>query len=221
METTNNGSLVTSPDTSDCDFSSAKLDQSPHRNTTQSAPTDSQLNDLKAQLEAAERQRQYNEIKSKLDAIQGQGNELNEFEGAMQIPDTEKVMQIKRQSQHLIERIIKRLTHMLSPRPVVGNLIAIGLAFIALHFLRHEVTLAGFGKYQNYIGTGLLIFGAIQVIKSSTRSLFIPVVTMIAGAIISHTLTHSEHFLGYTAQFYQYVMITGIIGLGISVLTID
>ena len=221
METTANGPLMTPADTSDYVFSSSKLDQSQHRNTAQSAPTEVELNDLKAQLEAAERQRQYDEIKSKLDAIQGQGSEPNEFEGAMQIPDTEKVMQTKRQSQHLIEKIIKRVTHMLSPRPVVSNLIAIGLAFIALHFLRHEVTLAGFGKYQNYIGTGLLIFAALQVIKSSTRSLFIPVVTMIAGAIISHTLPHSEHFLGYTAKFYQYVMITGIIGLGISVLTID
>ena len=221
METTANGPLMTSADTSDCDFSTPRSDQNTYNNATQLAPTESQLNDLKAQLEAAERQRQYDEIKSKLDAIQGQGSEANEFEGAIQIPDTEKVMQTKRQSQHLIEKIIKRVTHMLSPRPVVGNLIAIGLAFIALHFLRHEVTLAGFGKYQNYIGTGLLIFGAIQVIKSSTRSLFIPVITMIAGAIISHTLPHGEHFLGYTAQFYQYVMITGIIGLGISVLTID
>lgn len=221
METTANGPLMRSTDTSGYDFSSSKSDQSQYSNTTQSAPTEVELNDLKAQLEAAERQRQYDEIKSKLDAIKEQGSEPNEFEGAMQIPDSEKVMQTKRQSQHLIEKIIKRVTHMLSPRPVVGNLIAIGLAFIALHFLRHEVTLAGFGKYQNYIGTGLLIFGAIQVLKSSTRSLFIPVVTMIAGAIISHTLPHGEHFLGYTAKFYQYVMITGIIGLGISVLTID
>ena len=176
---------------------------------------------MKAQLETAERQRQYDEIKSKLAAIQGQGNKPNEFEGAIQVPDTEKLMQTKRQSQHLIEKIIKRITHMLSPRPVIGNLVAIGLTFIALHFLRHEVTLAGFGKYQNYIVTGMLIFAALQVIKSSTRSLFIRVVTMIAGAIISHTLPHGEHFLSYTAKFYQYVMITGIIGLGISVLTID
>ena len=110
---------------------------------------------------------------------------------------------------------------MLSPRPVVGNIIAIGLAMVALHFLRHEITLEGFGKYQNYIGIGLLIFGATQVVKSGTRSLFIPMVTMIAGAVISHTLPGGEHFLGYTAKFYQYVMITGIIGLGVSVLTID
>ena len=221
MGASTSGPMMTSPDTSNCDFSKPGLDQHAYNNTAQIAPTEADLNELKSQLEAAERQRQYDEIKSKLDAIQGQSSEPNEFEGAIQIPDTEKVMQTKRQSQHLIEKIIKRLTHMLSPRPVVGNLIAIGLAFIALHFLRHEVTLAGFGKYQNYIGTGLLIFGAIQVIKSSTRSLFVPVITMIAGAIISHTLPHGEHFLGYTAQFYQYVMITGIIGLGISVLTID
>lgn len=214
METTSNKPLTT-----DFDFSGP--DHYSSNNINQTAPTEAELNALKAQLEAAKRQQQYDEIKSKLDAIKEQGNEPNEFEGAMQIPDSEKVMQTKRQSQHLVEKIIKRLTHMLSPRPVVGNLIAIGLAFIALHFLRHEVTLAGFGKYQDYIGTGLLIFAALQVIKSSTRSLFIPVVTMITGAIISHTLPHGEHFLGYTSKFYQYVMITGIIGLGISALTID
>ena len=190
--------------------------------TTNTAPTEAELAELKSQLEAAERQRQYDEIKSKLDEIKGQdGQQSNELEGAIQELDTERVMQSKRNTLHLVEMIIKRFTRMLSPRPVVGNLIAIGLTFVALHFLRHEVTLAGFGKYQDYIGTGLLIFGAIQVLKSSMRSLFIPVVAMIAGAIISHTLPHGEHFLGYSAQFYQHMMIAGIIGLGISVLTID
>lgn len=213
MGATANGSLISPIDSQNNDqietTDSEQMD---------SAPSEADLNTLREQIAAAERQREYDDLKARLENIQGQGNDL---EGAIQTPDAEKVLHTKRKSTPLIERIILRITQMLSPRPVVGNIIAIGLAMVALHFLRHEITLEGFGKYQNYIGIGLLIFGATQVVKSGTRSLFIPMVTMIAGAVISHTLPGGEHFLGYTAKFYQYVMITGIIGLGISVLTID
>ncbi|ABS78554.1 hypothetical protein CbuD7D7780_11735 (plasmid) [Coxiella burnetii] len=88
-------------------------------------------------------------------------------------------------------------------------------------FLNTEITLHHFDKYQHYIGVGLLIFGGIQIIKSSTRSLFIPLIATIAGAVISHTLPNGQMLFTYNATFYQSLMVTGIIGLGISVLNID
>jgi hypothetical protein len=88
-----------------------------------------------------------------------------------------------------------------------------------LTFLNSELTLAHGQQYQHYIGIGLLTFAAIQVIKSGTRSLLIPMLATILGAVISR-LTSSETLLTYSASFYQYLMVVGIIGLGISVLTI-
>jgi len=67
----------------------------------------------------------------------------------------------------------------------------------------------------------LLAFAGLKVIKSATRSLLLPLVATALGAIVSHTLGHHHTLFGYGATFYQYVMIVGIIGLGISVLSID
>jgi hypothetical protein len=64
----------------------------------------------------------------------------------------------------------------------------------------------------------LLISAAIQILKSSTLSLFVSMITMITGAIISHTCTHDKHFLGYTERFYYFVMISATMCLGISML---
>jgi hypothetical protein len=148
-------------------------------------------------------------------------NTPNEFEGVMQIPDTDKILHTKRKSTHFMEIFISRLTRMLSPRPIIGNLIAIGLAIFALAFLHSELTLHHFGKYQHYIGVGLLVFAGLQIIKSSTRSLLLPLLATVAGAIISHSLPNGQTLFTYGATFYQYVMIAGLIAVGFSVLNID
>ena len=71
------------------------------------------------------------------------------------------------------------------------------------------------------MGIGLLLFAAVQVIKSGTRSLFLPLLAMVVGAIVSHTLGDGETLFSYGSDFYQYMMITGVIGAGLSVLIIE
>lgn len=64
----------------------------------------------------------------------------------------------------------------------------------------------------------LLISAAIQIPKSSTLSLFVSMITMITGAIISHTFPHGEHFLGCAQTSYHFAMISATMCLGISML---
>jgi hypothetical protein len=71
------------------------------------------------------------------------------------------------------------------------------------------------------IGIGLLLFGGVQIVKSATRSIMLPLVATIAGAVLSHSLPAGQTVLTYGANFYQYLMIVGIVGLGMSALMID
>jgi hypothetical protein len=187
-----------------------------------SNPTDTDINNLKSQLDDAKRQYEYEKLKDQLaDITLKSVNTPNEFEGGMQVPDTDKVLHTKRQSTHLMEMIISRITKMLSPRPIIGNIIAIGVAIFALVFLQTEVTLHHFGQYQHYMGVGLLIFAGLQIIKSSSRSLLLPLLATVSGAVISHSLAPDQTLFTYGATFYQYMMIAGIIASGFSVLNVD
>lgn len=191
-------------------------------NTFDASPSLQEIEKIKEQLAALRRQQEYANLKKELAEVTAQAvNTPNEFEGAMQLPDSEKVLQTKRSTKQFSEILLARVIKMLSIRPIIGNIIALGIAAFALIFLNTELTLSHGQQYQHYIGIGLLTFAAIQIIKSSTRSLLIPILATILGAVISHSLASSETLLTYSANFYQYLMITGIIGLGISVLTID
>lgn len=188
----------------------------------QPTPSHDDINELKAKRDELKRLKEYEKLKAEIADIAMQAsNTPNEFDGAMQQPDTEKRLSTKRSVRSITEMIIARVTHMLSPRPVIGNLIGIGVAIIALIMLNTEMTLKQGNHYQHYLGLGLLVFGAIQIIKSSSRSLFIPTLAALVGAVVSHTLTQHETLFTYGTAFYQYLMIAGIIGLGIAVLNID
>jgi multisubunit Na+/H+ antiporter MnhG subunit len=109
---------------------------------------------------------------------------------------------------------------MLSPKPVIGSLIALGLAIFALVLMQDDITLHNFGTYKNYISIGILVFAGLHVIRSSMRSLFVPLLITIAGAVISHFLANGETLFSYHAAIYQYVMIAGIFGICISMFNI-
>lgn len=177
---------------------------------------------LQHKIETAKKHQEHQRLKQELENIATETASMTDaYQGAMQTPDTQRALHTKRNGWHLIELLQTRFIRMLSPRPIIGNLIAIGIMLVALFFLQHEVTLHHFEKYRHYIGVSLLCFAGLQIIKSSSRSLILPLLAMVIGAMISHTLTPHETLLSYGTTFYQYVMIVGIIGLGISAITID
>jgi len=62
-------------------------------------------------------------------------NTPNEFSSAMQYPDTYNVLKSKKKNKSFFDLLYARLIHMLSPRPVIGNFIALGLAAIAVYIV--------------------------------------------------------------------------------------
>lgn len=179
--------------------------------------TDDVLRELKEEMAEAKRKAEYQKLQQELKRLK----ESNEFEGAMQMPDTEQVLRTPRKRHHIIDILLGRLGRMFSIRPIIGNLIGIGLAFFALYYIYHEINMAGFTSYQGYFGIGIQLFAALQIIKSGTRSLILPVTAVVFGTIAAHTIPHHHLLFGYNAQFFNHLAIVGIIGMAASILSID
>ncbi len=164
----------------------------------------------------------YDQFKSDMHDITYRAAHMpTEFDGAMQIPDTQRVLKTKRKGGHFFDVLFDRLQQMFALRPIIGNVIALLMAGVVLYYIFHEVSLAGFGKYQAYFGWGIQLFAAIQIIKSGTRSLLLPFLAMVIGASVSQHLGGHETLLNFGRDFYQHLAIVGIIGLGVAILTID
>ena len=173
--------------------------------------------ELKEEMAEAKRKAEYQKLQQELKKIK----EPNEFEGAMHMPDTEQVLRTPRKRYAAVDLIFSRLGRMFAVRPIIGNLIAIGLAFFALFYIYHQIDLSGFGAYHKYFGLGIQLFAAIQIIKSGTRSLILPVLSTVFGTIAAHTIPHHHLLFGYNAQFFNHLAIVGIIGIAASILSID
>ncbi len=143
------------------------------------------------------------------------------LEGELQTPDTYQTLKTKRLRASIIEVVFRRIAAMVSIRPIIGNIIAIGLAMLALFYVYQEVDIAGFESYKSYFGIGIQLFGAIQIIKSGTRSLLLPLIAMVWGGMVAHSFGAHDALFTFGKAFYEHLMIVGIIGVGASVLTID
>jgi len=185
-------------------------------------PTEEEIQALKAQIVEARRKKEYDQLKCELENITYKAvNTPNEFDGMMQVADTEKTLKTKRSKHHFFDLLFDRIRGMFSLRPIVGNIIALGISIIALYYIFTELQHAGLGKYQPYALIGMQIFAAIQIIKSGTRSLLLPALALIVGTTAMHSLHHGQMLFHFTKSFYEHLMVVGIIGLGISVLSID
>jgi len=185
-------------------------------------PSDKDIAELKNQVSAIEKRKEYNKLVNTIKQSTHEAFQENMIsDGQMQVNDSYQVLKAKRKVQSFMDMIIQRLLAMISFKPIIGNIIAIGLAAFALYYVYHQIDLAGFAKYKHYFGTGIEIFGAIQIIKSGTRSLLLPLIAMIWGGIVAHSLGAHELLFTFDKTFYEYLMIVGTIGLGISVLTIE
>lgn len=189
---------------------------------TDNNPTDQELEVLRGQLESAKRQAEYEQLKQDLQEITYKtANTPNEFEGSMQIPDTDRVLKPKRTEKRFVELIAERIRGMFSVRPVIGNIIALLLAGIALYYIFNEIKEPWFIKYQNYFGIGIQLFAALQIIKSGSRSLLLPVLALVVGGIASHSLSADQTLFHFGRAFFEHLTIVGVIGIGISILSID
>jgi hypothetical protein len=143
----------------------------------------------------------------------------------MQSPDTERVLQSKKGKDNFMNTLIRRLQHMCSPRPAIGNFIALGIIVAALCFTRGGfITHIGeydVSKYLPYLGYGALISGALQIIKSATRTLLIPLLAIIIGGLIIAGMGQNDVVMAFDKWVYQGMFISGIMGLIIASFSID
>ena len=117
--------------------------------------------------------------------------------------------------------MIVRIIKMCNVRPIIGNLIALGLSFIGLVFLINFLT----DPELKSLSSGLTYFiefaAAVQIVKSASRSIILPLAATAIGAVISHQLTGNHLIFNHPAVFFQIMMIVGLIGIAISVFSID
>jgi len=155
--------------------------------------TEREISELKEKIADQKRVDQYNKLKADLEDISYRAaNTNNEFQSAMQTPDTDRVLQSRKGTDNFINLLIARVQRMCSPRPAVGNFIALGITLAVLFIMRSGiVTHIGSWDVSNflpYLGYLALVSGALQVIQSATRTLLIPLLALIIGGLITASM---------------------------------
>ena len=182
--------------------------------------TEKDIEALAADIRQKERQSEFNKLTQKLDRI----SEPSEFDSAMAYRDNDNVLQSKGK-KGFINLVTDRLAHMLSPRPVTGNFISLGLMIAVLIIVRANlITQVGnydIKGYLPYIGYLALFGGGLQVIKSSSRSLIIPIIAIVVGGCIATTMSPDALVFTFTQAVYQGLFIVGLIGLVMGAISID
>jgi hypothetical protein len=189
-----------------------------------SACLDQAMTQIKEEIKELKQREQYQKLKNDLEEITTRAvNTPNEFEGAMQVPDTERILKTKRKTNTFSELLLARIIAMCAFRPIIGNIIAILIAIVGMYYIWNVVDLKGFAEYRSYFSITIQIFAAIQIAKSASRSILLPGLSLILGSAGAHRLNAGGHHLLFGAghTFYEGMIIAGIIGFGIAVLSID
>ena len=184
--------------------------------------TDKEINELKSKIDAQKKIQEYEQLKKDLVDISFKANHtLTEFDSGMQQVDTERVLKTNRSNHTFSELVISRIIKMCNVRPIVGNFIALGLSVIGLIFLLNFLTNPDLKSLKVGLTYFIEIAAAVQILKSASRSIVLPLAATALGAVISNQLTGNHLFLNHHADFFQAMMIVGLVGIGISVFAID
>jgi len=188
--------------------------------------TEREISELKEKIADQKRVDQYNKLKADLEDISYRAaNTNNEFQSAMQSPDTDRVLQSRKGKDNFINLFIARVQRMCSPRPAVGNFIALGITLAVLFLMRSGiVTHIGSWDVSNflpYLGYLALASGALQIIKSATRTLLIPLLALIIGGLITASMGQNDIVMSFGKEVYSGMFVCGIIGLIIASFSID
>lgn len=184
--------------------------------------TDDKIEELHLKITEHKKREEYNRLQRDLFEITYRAhNTLNEFDGDMKQADLDQVLSNKNKKQTFSDIFISRFMKMCSIRPITGNLIAITLAIIALCSLNVFLNNPELKTLKLGLGYFIEFAAGIQILKSASRSLLLPIIATIVGAIVANQLTGHQVFLQHPADFYEVLMITGLIGIAISIFSID
>lgn len=183
--------------------------------------TDKDITDLQKQIDAKKRQAEYNKLKNELNEM---AKQPTEFDSGMTYPDTDKILQSSKK-KHFINILFERVGHMLSPRSATGNFIALGIIIAVLVVLRANIVtqINGYdiSKYIPYISYLALVAGVLQILKSSTRSLIIPLIATVIGGFIATSMNAQDLVFTFGQSIYQGMFIAGLVGLIFGAFAID
>lgn len=121
----------------------------------------------------------------------------------------------------LANHFIMRFQYMLSIEPVIGNIIAIGLALGLLVLLGHaDFFPKWLVKYHHYLSIGIYLSITIQLLKSASHSILLPLAAIgIAGAGFVAQNVEPEWQLLATATLQEF-MLLGVLGMVIAIIKI-
>jgi len=181
-----------------------------------------EIRDLKLEIAQQQKKQEYDNLKKDLfDITYKANNTMTEFDGGMTEVDTEKLLKTNRSKESFFDLVFGRIIRMFNARPIVGNIIGIGLAFVGLMSMNKYMNNPDLVMVKMYLGRFMMISGIVQILKSATRSLLLPLVATAVGGTIANQLTGNHLMFGQPSWFYQGVLITGLIGTAISVFSID
>jgi len=183
---------------------------------------DKEIRDLKLEISEQQKKQEYDNLKKDLfDISYKANNTMTEFDGGMTEVDTEKLLKTPRSKDSFFDLVILRIIRMFNAKPIIGNIIGIGLAFVGLMSMNKYMNNPELVMVKLYLGRFMMISGVVQILKSATRSLLLPLVATAVGGTIANQLTGNQLMLGQPSWFYQGVLITGLVGIAISVFSID
>ena len=185
-------------------------------------PSQKDIDDLRDKIEDEKRKSEYEKLKQDLiDISLNAKYDINEFDSGLKKVDTERVLTSQRKTNHFSDILIQNFLKMASPRPVARNIFALAVLFGCVFCVITFLHIKQFEPYKIHFCYFLESAAAIQILKSASRSLFIPLAALLIGIVTSTTMQNNQMLLQHHQLFYQALMIVGILGLTISVFTID
>lgn len=184
--------------------------------------SDNDIQELRNKINEHKKQEEFHKLKQELFDINFKANNaLHEFNGGMKQVDTERALKRKDGKQTLSDIIVNRFMKMCSLRPVAGNLIAIGMAMAAilsLHYYLDSKELHPLVMFLTYFIEAAI---GIQVIKSASRSVVLPVSALLFTTTALTQIKTSQTLFQHPVLFFQIALIVAIAGVAVSVFTID
>ena len=120
----------------------------------------------------------------------------------------------------LINKLLRMMRAMIAFEPVMANVIAISLAIGALLLLSHPTLFPKLGKYHNYLAYFLYALIVIQTIKSSTKSLLIPLSALAIAGLNFIALSINPDWIALSIEYSKMLMLLGVIGIATSIIVI-
>jgi hypothetical protein len=167
--------------------------------------TDEQIEELQLKITEHKKREEYNRLQRDLFEITYRAhNTLNEFDGGMKQVVVDQVLSNKNKKQTFSDVFIARFIKMCSVRPITGNLIAITLAIIAICSLNIFLNNPELKTLKLGLGYFIEFAAGVQILKSASRSLILPIIASIVGAVVANQLTGINYFYNIPQIFMKH-----------------